>query len=178
MVEHLRYDVLRSDGRFELRRYPLYVLATVEGLSDDDSFRILFGYISGENSRREKVSMTVPVVSSDQAHERIPMTVPVVSGGSRFSFVLPAKYPPSEVPEPSDGRVRIEVVPGRELAVMRFRGRAGERSVVARTEELMSAVKASGLVVVGESFVMRYNPPFTPGFLRRNEVAVEVRGGV
>ncbi len=174
MVESTAYEVLRSEGVLEIRRYPLMQLATVRGMSDDDAFRVLLDYISGGNRRREKVPMTAPVVSGTQGTERIPMTVPVVSRPRSFSFVLPSSYPPHGVPEPVDSRVEIEVLPGRELAVIRFRGRTGERSVAERYSSLLAAVKRSGLAPRGEPFLMRYNPPFVPGFLRRNEVAVEV----
>jgi len=158
----------------EVRRYPLMMLATVRDMSDNDAFSILFRYISGDNSKREKVSMTAPVVSRGTGSERIPMTVPVVSGKKSFSFVLPSDHSPSDVPEPGDPRIDIEVLPSRDLAVLRFRGRAAERAVVDRYEELLSSVKSSGLTPKGEPFLMRYNPPFMPGFFRRNEVAVEV----
>jgi hypothetical protein len=41
----------------------------------------------------------------------------------------------------------------------------------------MDAVAWSGLSARSEPFLMRYNPPFMPGFLRRNEVAIEVTSG-
>jgi hypothetical protein len=150
------------------------MLATVRDLPDDDAFNILFRYISGENSKAEKVPMTAPVMSTDAGSERIAMTVPVVSDHKSFSFVLPSSYSVTDVPEPRDPRVRIEVLPSRQLAVMRFRGRAGEQAVAERYAELTDAVKRAGLISRGEPFLMRYNSPFTPGFLRRNEVAAEV----
>jgi len=174
MVESLDYEVLQKEGSFELRRYPLTILATVREKSDSDAFSILFGYISGDNSRREKVPMTAPVVSKDVGSERISMTVPVVSGNKSFSFVLPSRYSPTTVPKPSDPRVSIEVLPERQLAVLRFRGRAGARSVASHHMQLQESIRRFGLTSKGELFLMRYNPPFTPGFLRRNEVAVEV----
>lgn len=177
MVESARYDVLASDGRFEVRRYPLTILATVMGMSDNDAFSILFSYISGGNSRREKVPMTAPVLSRDAGQTKIPMTVPVVSDSRSFSFLLPSSYTPSTVPEPDDPRVRIDVHPGRRLAVLRFRGRTGDKNVERRYQELFTIVRGTGQEPKGDPFLMRYNPPITPGFLRRNEVAVELVDG-
>lgn len=177
MVQRLDYQVVRSYGAFELRRYPLTILATVRGMDDYEAFSILFDYISGGNRRKQKVAMTAPVLSDEGASERIPMAVPIVSGTRSFSFVLPPSYSPTDVPEPLDPRVVVEVVPGRELAVMRFRGRTGERKVSERSQALMDVVAWSGLSARGSPFLMRYNPPFTPGFLRRNEVAIEVKPG-
>lgn len=174
MVESLRYEVVTSHDRFEVRRYPLTVLATVHGMSDDDAFSLLFSYISGDNSRKEKVPMTAPVFSSDEHSVHIPMTSPVISNSRSLSFVLPSVYRPGEVPEPLDRRVQMEVLPERQVAVLRFRGRTRSREVEERTRELLDEVRSKGLVPSGDTFLMRYNPPFTPGFLRRNEVAVEV----
>lgn len=174
MVESLGYDIVSASEGVEVRRYPATVLATVRGLSDDEAFSVLFSYISGNNSLREKVSMTTPVVSSDEGSVDMPMTSPVISSRRSFSFVLPSRYSPDEVPEPGDPRIVTEVVPERRVAALRFRGRSRHRDVDAKTGELLEWVRSKGLVASGEPFLMRYNPPFTPGFLRRNEVAVEV----
>lgn len=175
MVESLAYEVVSSSDKLEVRRYPPAALATVHGLPDDDAFGLLFSYISGHNSRKQKVPMTAPVLSSDEHSVHIPMTAPVISNSRSFSFVLPSSYLRGEVPEPLDKRVELESVPERHLAVLRFRGRARAHEVEARTRELLSEVRSRGLVPSGDSFLMRYNSPFTPGFIRRNEVAVEVR---
>lgn len=174
MVEHLAYDVVSSHGKLEVRRYPLTIVATVRGASDYDAFSLLFSYISGNNSRREKVPMTTPVVSREGSSEPIPMTAPVLSDSGSFSFVLPSSYSVGTVPDPADPRVEIGVQPPRFLAVLRFRGRTKTHTVAERYKELRSLVKSRGLTAKGEPFLMRYNPPFVPGLFRRNEVAVEV----
>jgi hypothetical protein len=174
MVDTLEYEVVSSFGRLELRRYPLTILASVKGAEDDDAFSLLFSYISGENSMSEKVPMTTPVVSSRPRPVKIAMTTPVLSDPGSFSFVLPSSYSPSSAPEPADPRVSLEILPPRRLAVLRFRGRTGERVVAERSRELLRMVDSARLRRKGEPFLMRYNPPFIPGLFRRNEVAVEV----
>jgi hypothetical protein len=174
MTESVEYSVLKADGRFEVREYPAMVLVTVEGLSDNESFRILLDYISGNNGTRRRVPMTAPVISASPGGERIPMTTPVVSRQGLFAFVLPGDFTADNSPAPLDPRASLVHVPNRKLAVLRFRGRAPDRAVRDRTEDLLSKAKDSGLETVGEPFLMRYNPPFIPGFLRRNEVAVEI----
>lgn len=157
-----------------MRRYPLTLLATVKGKGDNDAFSLLFSYISGNNSKREKVPMTTPVVSKDPSSEPIPMTAPVISEPGSFSFVLPSGYSIETVPEPADPRVEIGVQPPRLLAVLRFRGRTNPRTVAEKYAELRGVVGSIGLIPRGDPFLMRYNPPFVPGLFRRNEVAVEV----
>ncbi len=102
------------------------------------------------------------------------MTVPVISDERRMSFVMPKEYKLSDLPRPLDPKVRIDEVAGRVLAVVRFRGYAREKDVEEKKKALMDAVKHHGLKAIGETFEMYYNGPGTPGFMRRNEVAVEV----
>ena len=154
MVDIADYEVVGDLGRVELRRYGPLVVARVDGYGDN-GFGHLFRYIQGNNRQRSKVSMTAPVISergrmaSPSESERIAMTAPVISGADSMAFVMPRGYTLETTPEPLDERVRIEEIPGRTVAVLRFR-------------------------TVGEVFSMVYNPPFTPWFMRRNEVAVEV----
>lgn len=175
MTEYVKYSVVKTEGMFEVREYPALVLVAVEGRGEDEAFRILFDYISGNNRARRRIPMTAPVISRDMLGEKIPMTAPVVSRRGLFAFILSNDYTTDNAPMPLDPRARLVPMPARKLAVLRFRGRATDRAVMARTAELISWVERSGLMPVGEPYLMRYNPPFTPGFLRRNEVAVEVK---
>lgn len=174
MVENVQYDVVRKIDTVEIRKYPRILLATVKGMSDNESFGILFDYIAGNNRSSKSIPMTAPVITSEYGSEKIPMTVPVVSGRSSFSFVMPSSYSVYTVPEPVDSRMVIEEVPERRVAVIRFRGRTGPRTVQRRTEELLGLLRKHNIQTKDEPFLMRYNPPFTPGFLRRNEVGVQV----
>lgn len=174
MTDSAEYSVLRTEGKLEIRQYPAMVLVAVEGLSDNAAFGILFDYISGNNKARQRIPMTAPVVSSDAPGEKIPMTTPVVSRKGFFAFVLPTGYTADTSPAPLDPRANIVPVPMRKLAVLRFRGRTSDRVVGARASDLASSVRDAGLKVKGEPFLMRYNPPITPGFMRRNEIALEI----
>lgn len=170
MTEQAPYEALRTVDGLELRRYPELLLATVSGLDDNPSFGILFDYISGNNVKRASLAMTAPVVGS----ERIPMTAPVVSGSRFFTFVMPAGYRLETLPAPSDGRVRIHVQPPRDFAVLVFSGRTKTEKVGERIGALLAVLARNGIATRGEPFLMRYNSPFTPGFMRRNEVGIEV----
>ena len=173
MVESVPYAVVKTVDRVEIRHYPGLVLATVRGMSDDDAFGILFRFISGLNAGGGKIPMTVPVVSA-QKGERIPMTAPVLSGSNYFSFVLPSSFKAETTPRPIDDRVSIEEIPARQVAVLRFRGSGSERQINEKTAELLTTLRNHNLSTVGESFLMRYNPPFIPGIFRKNEVGISV----
>ena len=119
------------------------------------------------------IPMTAPVITPD----KIAMTAPVISDADTMSFVLPASYQREDVPEPVDSRIIIQEVPPRELAVIRFSGRASARDVAEVRERLLTTLDAEKIPVAGRPFLMRYNAPYTPGFLRRNEVGVEIKRG-
>ncbi|MBC8498240.1 heme-binding protein [Candidatus Bathyarchaeota archaeon] len=172
MVETPSYEVVGEMDGVEVRLYPRLILATVMGDSGGNPFRLLFQYISGGNSGGSKISMTAPVLTP----ERIEMTAPVISEGYSMSFVVPSKYTMDTVPTPNDERIRIQEVSERKLAVVRFRGWAREGSVEKQKARLISVLQGNGVETVGEPFLMRYNSPWTPGFMRRNELGIEIAG--
>ena len=170
-ADTIPYVVRGKAGEIEFRQYPLLVLATVDNSDNDSGFNLLFAYISGSNTAHNTISMTAPVITS----QTIAMTAPVLSNASSMSFVMPAGKPREEIPDPLDSRVRIETLPGREIAVIRFSGYASQDDVHAAESRLQEGLKTAGVTTVGEPFLMRYNPPWTPGFLRRNEAGIEIQ---
>jgi hypothetical protein len=70
--------------------------------------------------------------------------------------------------------VRIVPIPERDVAVIRFSGDGAPQDVDAKKSQLQEGLKDAGITTVGQPFLMRYDSPWTPGFLRRNEVGVEI----
>ncbi len=171
MTETTQYQETGRIGEVEIRHYPAVRVATVAGNDEGEDFGILFRYITGNNQPGKKIPMTAPVITPVE----IPMTAPVISDIAGMSFVMPASFKGDNLPEPRDNRVRLREIPAREVAVIRFRGRAGSADVARVRAQLLSALADASIQTTGEPFLMRYNPPFTPGFLRRNVVAVEIR---
>jgi len=171
MTETIPYEITGETGEIEFRKYPPVVLATVDSDRNDRGFSLLFAFITGSNNTQHKISMTSPVITS----RKIAMTAPVVSDAKSMSFVMPPGQSRDDIPDPLDSRVRITTLPAREVAVIRFRGYAQQDEVIAAEERLQDGLKKAMIEPVGVPFLMRYNPPWTPGFLRRNEVAVEIR---
>jgi len=165
------YAVTGTSGEIEFRHYPELVLATVDTNDENAGFSLLFAYISGSNKPQEKIPMTAPVITS----QKIPMTAPVVSDAGSISFVMPAGTTRDATPDPLDSRVRIVTVPERDIAVVRFSGYAPPQDVDAATSRLQEGLHNEGVVTAGQPFLMRYDSPWTPGFMRRNEVAIEIR---
>jgi hypothetical protein len=171
MADTIPYDITGKAGEIEFRHYPALVLATVDSSENDAGFNLLFAYITGSNNARNAIPMTAPVITS----QKIPMTAPVVSDATSISFVMPAGRPLEKIPDPLDSRVRITTLPAREVAVIAFRGYAPPQDVDAATVRLQDGLKNAGIATMGQPFLMRYNAPWTPGFLRRNEVGIEIQ---
>ena len=175
MVQSVNYEVVRKLDKVEIRQYPKIVIAKVSN-SESDNFGILFRFISGNNTQKEKVKMTAPVVSQNDSRE-IKMTSPVLSEFSNqgyMAFVMPAELTLDTTPLPLDSRVKIEEAPARLVAVLRFSGSWSEVHFQEKIKELLEELANAKLKTKGAVFTMLYNPPFTPSFLRRNEVAIEV----
>jgi effector-binding domain-containing protein len=174
MVDEAKYQVLASYEDVEVRRYPRILLASVDGKNANEAFGLLFRYISGKNESSDKIAMTVPVITDGPRGKTIEMTAPVIRQERRMSFVMPSGLSLKDLPRPLDDEVRIDEIPERVLAVTRFRGYARDKEVRERTRSLLEVATRQGLKVIGEPFEMLYNSPWTPGFMRRNEVAVEM----
>ena len=170
MTEQVAYDVVKKIDGIEIRQYPETLFAVVEDNVDDSAFGLLFQYITGENKTRSRIAMTAPVVTS----EKIKMTAPVITRKNYMAFAVPSTYTKETVPIPTNPEVKIEVQPKKQMAVIRFSGRTTAARVQKYTEELLTALNNHESQIRGEPILMRYNSPFTPGFLRRNEVAVEI----
>jgi hypothetical protein len=108
------------------------------------------------------------------------MTAPVEQaregGVYRVAFVVPRKYDRDTVPQPTDPRVRIREVPARSIAVWRYSGRWTEENFREHERELRGKLAALGLKAEpGDSAIIaRYDAPFMPWFMRRNEVLIPV----
>jgi hypothetical protein len=165
------YAVLERGDGFELRRYaPLRVAETrVDGAfgdADDAAYPRLLDYIRGRNATGRKVPMLAPVMQQPTEVDG--------NDGWLVQFVMPMEYPLGMLPPPADATVRLRPLPERLVAARRYGGGWGEARWREQARALLQAVGRAGLVPVGEAVFARYNAPFVPGFLRRNEVLVTV----
>jgi effector-binding domain-containing protein len=125
--------------------------------------------------------MTAPV-SQEPKGEKIEMTAPV--GQQRVqerrwsvSFTMPSSYTLDTLPEPEDPKVTLRQVPARRIAAVRYSGFWTEKGYLRYKSELESWIREKGLSIVGDPIWARYNPPWIPWFLRRNEILIPVDGG-
>lgn len=183
-IEEATYTVVQRDGAFGVRDYVPHVVAetVVTGSFEqagNQAFRRLFRYISGDNHSRRKVAMTAPV-SQEPTGEKIAMTAPVGQQPAQaswvISFTMPASSAVETLPEPEDSQVTLRQVPARRMAALRYSGFWSESSYRCHKTKLESWVRSRGLRIAGDPVWARYNSPFTPWFLRRNEILIPVEG--
>jgi effector-binding domain-containing protein len=181
-VEEAKYNVFREEDGFELREYESHILAetTIGGEFEDagsEAFGRLFKYISGNNKQQQQVAMTSPV-GQEPFSQKIEMTSPTSQqkqGGKWLvSFMMPASFTLETTPEPKDPNVFIREVPARLIAAIRYSGFWSEKNYRRNLIKLQDWIANNGLTPVGEPIWARYNPPFMPWFLRRNEILLPI----
>jgi len=203
-TESPAYNVESKDGNIEIRKYEDYIVAQVDVEADYRSalykgFRILAGYIFGANHKKSELSMTAPVTGENLSEsEKIPMTVPVTEEAVeeeksekiamtvpvaeeqikghvyRISFTMPSKYTLETLPIPDDERIKFKEVKNNKTAVITFSGRAKEKLAQKEIQELKLWLAEKNIKPKSNFIVAQYNQPLVPGFLRKNEIIVQI----
>uniref|UniRef100_A0A0C9S1A6 TSA: Wollemia nobilis Ref_Wollemi_Transcript_25919_1260 transcribed RNA sequence n=1 Tax=Wollemia nobilis TaxID=56998 RepID=A0A0C9S1A6_9CONI len=191
-LETVPSKVLRTEKDYEIRQVQSFYVAetTMPGKRGFDfygssqAFNALAAYLFGKNTESEQMEMTTPVfVQKSQIDgEKMEMTMPVFTKQEQdqekwqMSFVMPSKYG-ANLPVPNDPSIRIRNIPEKLVAVTTFSGYLTDEEVKLRESKLREALSKDPQVHVKENAtveVAQYNPPFTPPFMRRNEVSLEV----
>lgn len=155
-IETQYYQVVKQINEAELRYYP-----PVMKIQSNNDFSSLFNYISGNNSTREKISMTSPVHMGE------------VDGNTIMEFVLPENFNPKNTPDAlSKGVTVFESEPGYFLA-LEFGGYASGRNVRYYADELSVIAQKYGLNTIGKTSVLVYDSPYKV-MGRRNEVIIQI----
>ena len=101
------------------------------------------------------------------------MTAPVITD-QEMSFILPGNMSMENAPRPNGQPIEFTRVPARKLATLQFSFWTPQDRVERKTTELIELLNEKGIQTSGQPFLMRYNDPWTPPFLRRNEIAIEI----
>ena len=151
---------VRASGKFELRDYPKLTLVETPMIDADGNagFGRLFRYITGRNEGAQKIAMTTPVfMSGDENH-------------TAMAFVMPAGLKTDQVPKPTEKSITVREVPADRFAVLCFRGGRNSKNEAEALAQLKTWMAAEGLSVLSPPVFAYFDPPWTPSFLRRNEV--------
>lgn len=178
-----KYKVLKKENNFELREYESFILAQVEQKGEfqqsaKDSFRVLAGYIFGDNKQNKKMAMTAPVGEAlNNPSENINlMTEEQMKFQTwKVTFVMPSKFKKSDLPVPNNSRVKIVEEKKGQFAVLTFKGTTPNKKLISKLKELNSWINKNNLESTQIFWVWRYDPPWTLPFFRRNEVAIQIK---
>ena len=159
------FKLERSVGKFELRDYPTLTLVETP-MTDpggNSGFGRLFSYITGRNEGSQKIAMTTPVfMSGDESH-------------AAMAFVMPEGLKTDQVPKPMDKSITIREVSADRFAVLRFSGGRNVKNEAEALAELKTWMATEGLSVLSPPVFAYFDPPWTPPFLRRNEVMLRTK---
>jgi hypothetical protein len=159
-TEEPSYVVLKTlEEGIEIREYDPQIRATSQMGQENRSFGVLAEYIFGHNERNERIGMTAPVVTNMD----------------KMSFIMPKRFNLESLPKPLSAQIKIDLVQKARVAIIRFSGFSSPKKIDEEAEKLRMVLKSNGIDIEGEPFLMRYNPPWTLPFLRRNEVAIKVK---
>jgi len=182
-VENAKYSVIERKKGYEIRLYPEHIVAqTVVTGSYEESlnkgFGIIARYIFGGNVKKENISMTAPVVEKEIKSQSIAMTAPVlasIEGESHvIAFGMPRSYTLETLPTPTDSRIKIVTIPEKKMAAISFGWMRNSYLTKAKKKELLDLLNRDNISVVGEPQYAGYNAPWTPPWITRNEVLVEI----
>lgn len=164
-IEHASFDAVVEDGDFEVRYYETLLLISTSMAKEqgnESSFRKLFAYISGKNSKQQEISMTAPVFMD-------------ASKSEKMSFVLPSSFDLDSAPESLDESVSVESLKDLRVAVVRFSGLLSRANIDENTERLKQWLEERDYEISGEAFIAGYDPPSSIPWFRRNEVLIPIR---
>ena len=194
-IEEAKYDVVVTDGQFEVRHYaPILIAETiVEGDMDAASskgFRLIADFIFGNNQlpdsdKKSKIAMTAPVTVEPQS-SKIAMTAPVTvepqaaesnmktAKSWRINFVMPSQYTMATIPKPKNNAVSLREVPRKYFVVLKYSGFNTMSRVQAKTDEAVEWATKRSYKIIGTPQLSRYDPPWTLPMFRRNEIMIEI----
>lgn len=166
IYETAPYEVLKKDGKFEIRSYQELITVAVEesNLLSGNGFGSIFQYISGDNESKEKISMTTPVFNE------------LKEDGVTTEFVMPGHFNASTLPKPKNKNLSVKKAESRTVLAITFNGSINETRLGFYKKLLSDYATRNRLTTTGVFRLARYNPPFMPSFLRRNELLIDLVG--
>jgi hypothetical protein len=170
MTQRQEFKVLQTFEGFELREYLPCVLAEVRvsgqfSTSSSSAFSTLFNYISQGNKSSEKIAMTAPVITAQNADR-------AESDEWYVSFVMPSGSTFGRLPDPNNSQVKLRELDTEICVAKSFRGRANDELARKISDELRAKSSKAKIVLSGETRICRFDPPFKPGFLQYNEIVI------
>ena len=165
-TEQHNYQVIKKFANFEIRKYEPAVFSSVKlgkkgyKESSGEGFRILAGYIFGDNKSNEKIAMTSPVTME-------------LGDSTKMMFMVPKSYNLDALPNPNNDRIVFEKHSEKIIAAIRFDGWADNEKIENYKSILIKELEKENLQHTNKFSFLGYNPPYEV-IDRRNEVVVEL----
>ncbi len=160
--EEASYNIVHKNNIYEIRNYSDRLVVQVISKSDNNSFRKLFNYISGENNTSQKIAMTVPVTQTKKNNEYY------------MQFYLPSKFNKETMPIPNNPDIEIATIQEGYYAVIKYSGRASDKNFDKHSKILRDKLLEDKISIKGNAIKATYNSPFTLPMLKRNEAMFSV----
>ena len=129
--------------------------------SANGNFYKLFQFISGNNSKGEKIAMTTPVYMKDGENS------------NTMEFVMPSSYNIESISKPNDESIEIYESKAKYFACIRYGGYSNSGKFNMYSKKLIEKLSELNIKSVGDLFYVSYNSPYKV-FNRRNEVMIEI----
>ena len=156
------YDVIEKYDNIEIRYYPPAAKVMSKGkIGENTNFRNLFNYISGSNSKNQKISMTTPVYTK------------IDKGNQIMEFVLPKNFNDKEIPKPLNDNLKVYKSAEGKYASICYSGYNNNEKQIFFTKKLIDKIKELKKVVAGDPVFLSYDAPYK-FYNRRNEIIVEI----
>jgi hypothetical protein len=161
-TETQSYNLIEKHENIEIRYYPPAIKVMSKGkIEGNKNFRNLFNYISGSNSKNEKISMTTPVYMKSDNENQI------------MEFVLPKKFNDKEIPKPVNDNLKVYKSAEGKYASIRYSGYNNNEKQMFFTKKLIDKIKKLKKVILGDPVFLSYDAPYK-FYNRRNEIIVEI----
>lgn len=171
-AEEPDYEVVRADGDIEIRDYDGMIVAeTVKTGYHEKArrtgFQTLADYIFARNRSGKKIKMTTPVLQQLSEGEGR-------TKGWAVRFVMPKKFTRASLPEPGTSEVAIREIGPRRIVAIKFNGNFNATLASKYLMSLYNYLADNNLKQKGDPEYAFYNPPWVPGFMKRNEILIEI----
>tara|TARA_B110000459_G_scaffold181761_1_gene209424 strand:- start:163 stop:1281 length:1119 start_codon:yes stop_codon:yes gene_type:complete len=157
------YTIIKKIENIEIRQYKSTIYASYvpkNEMEKNNSFRKVAGFIFGDNTKNEKISMTSPVVIK-------------IHNDYEMAFLMPKKYNLENLPKPNDKEIKIYTEPGNLKACIKYSGYTNNSVENRKIKELKKILLKNNFNHENDFEVLVYNSPFD--FLnRRNEITVTI----
>jgi len=161
--ETQNYSTIISEDNFEIRFYESSIKAKViSDKSANGNFYKLFQFISGNNSKKQKIAMTTPVYMKNDNNKNI------------MEFVMPSDYNLETISKPNDKNITIYKSEPKHYACIRYGGYSNSKKFNTHSLKLINKLNEMSIKTIGDVFFVSYNSPYKV-FGRRNEVMVEIK---